>query len=86
MMLCYMLLGGVVYMLLGLVIVGFIGWLDGIAPTDAKSIFLLWPLALVFIMGAGLGAAFAMAALGIVSGVARTLINLEARGRGGKKS
>ncbi len=85
----YALLSGTAYMFVGLVVVGFIGWMDGIAPTDAGSIFFLsalWPLVLVFIIGTGLGAAFAMATRGIVGGVARTLTNLEARGRGGKES
>lgn len=85
----YVLLGGAVYMFLGLAVVGFIGWMDGIVPTDTGSIFFLsalWPLVLVFIIGTGLGAAFAMATRGIVGGVMRTLTNLEARGRGGKES
>lgn len=85
----YALLGGVVYLVVGCVVVGFIGWMDGIVPTDTGSIFFLsalWPLVLVFIIGTGLGAAFAMATRGIVGGVMRTLTNLEARGRGGKES
>jgi hypothetical protein len=85
----YVLLGGVVYLVVGCVLVGFISWMDGIVPTDTGSILFLaalWPLALAYVAGAGLAAAFFMSMRGIVGGVMRTLTNLEARGRGGKES
>lgn len=85
----YALLGGAVYMFLGLMVVGFISWWKKSMPADAAEIFFLasfWPIILVVCAVAEISAASAMVLHGVVGGVMRTLTNLEARGRGGKES
>jgi hypothetical protein len=63
--------------------------MDGVVTEDvgATIIFtLLWPFILVFLVGVGVKSGVALVIQGIAKGTTKTLMNLEARGRGGKES